>query len=311
MRILVVGAGGVGGYFGGRLLQVGRDVTFLVRPARAAMLAKSGLVIQSPHGDLTIPALPTVTADAIQSHYDVILLSCKAYDLESAMDAIAPAMGPETVILPMLNGMRHLDRLDERFGAERVLGGEAKISAVLDDEGRVIHLNRIHRIAFGERSGERTERVVAIEAACANAGFDAVLTTTILQEMWEKWAFIATGAGATCLLRSTIGDIVSAGAEDIVLALDHECATIAAENGYPPSEQARNWTRTAFTTPGSSLTASMFRDIEARGRIEGEQIISDLLARGKSDASAYPMLRVTQAHLRTYEARRTRESTAS
>src|SRR6202043_1931860 len=109
MRILVVGAGAIGGYFGGRLLQAGRDVTFLVRPRRAAELAKAGLIVKSPHGDVTLAAPATTLSENIRRPFDLVLLSCKAYDLEGAMDSFAAAVGPETMILPLLNGMKHLD----------------------------------------------------------------------------------------------------------------------------------------------------------------------------------------------------------
>jgi len=310
MRILVVGAGGVGGYFGGRMLAAGRDVRFLVRPARAVALARAGLVVRSPHGDVSIPSPPAVTADALTEPVDLVLLSCKAYDLDSAMDAFAPAVGADTVILPLLNGMRHLDALDARFGAARVLGGECKISAVLDADGHVLHLNRVHRVAFGERTGGRSTRTAAIEAQMAGAGFESACSERILQEMWEKWAFIATGAGATCLLRATIGDIVAAGAERVVHGLTDECSAIAAVNGYRPSDDAVERTRAMFTLAGSPLTASMFRDIESKARIEGDHIIGDLLARG-GDVANYPLLRLVYAHLRTYDARRAREAAPS
>src|SRR5580693_9251203 len=102
MRILVVGAGAIGGYFGGRLIEAGRDVTFLVRPRRAAELASAGLVIKSATGNLTVPSPPTVLADELKGHFDLILLSCKAYDLDGAMTSFAPAAGPGTAVLPLL-----------------------------------------------------------------------------------------------------------------------------------------------------------------------------------------------------------------
>ncbi len=306
MRILVVGAGSVGGYFGGRLLDVGRDVTFLVRPARAATLERTGLVVKSAYGDVGVQPLPMVTTSRLDATYDVILLSCKAYDLESAIDSFEPAVGPNSVILPMLNGMRHLDALVARFRANRVLGGWCGISAVLNPDGHVLHLNKIHELVFGERDGARTERIAAIEGAFANAGFDSRRSDVILHEMWEKWVLIATGAGSTCLLRSTIGDIVAAGASNIVMGLLDECTAIATRNGFPPSETVLTRIRSLFTAPGSSLTASMFRDIESHSRVEAEHIIGDLLARG-GDGSAYPLLSLVYAHLRTYEARRIRE----
>jgi len=140
MKLLVVGAGAVGGYFGGRLLQAGRDVTFLVRPCRAAELAQSGLVIKSPAGDVTLPDPKTVTAERLRQNFDLVLLSCKAYDLEGALVSLAPAVGPGTVILPLLNGLRHLDRLDTTFGRAKVLGGQCVISAAIggDNIGETI-----------------------------------------------------------------------------------------------------------------------------------------------------------------------------
>src|ERR1700709_663164 len=123
MRILVVGAGAIGGYFGGRLLQARRDVTFLVRPKRASELASAGLVIKSPAGDVTLKNPATVQADKLSEKFDVVLLSCKAFDLEDAIKSFAPAVGPNTAIVPMLNGIRHLDVLDSKLGRERVLRG--------------------------------------------------------------------------------------------------------------------------------------------------------------------------------------------
>lgn len=310
MRILVVGAGSIGGYLGGRLLHAGRDVTFLVREHRAAQLARTGLAIRSPLGDLDLPAPPTITAEALHEPFDLILLSVKAYDLDGAMDSFAPAVGPQTLILPLLNGMRHLDLLDERFGADRVLGGQVVISTVLDADGRIVQLGEVQNLSFGARDGSRSERLEAIESALAGAGFEARLSEAIVQEMWEKWVFIATGAGITCLMRASIGDIVAADAGDLALTLLDECAAIASGQGFAPRPAAMQSSRTTFTTPRSELTASMLRDIERGAPIEAEQIVGDLLRRGQREdqheASPSPLLRVAYAHLKSYEARRTR-----
>lgn len=305
MRILVVGAGALGGYFGGRLLEAGRDVTFLVRAGRAAELAKTGLVIRSPLGDAQLAAPPMVTADALHAPFDLVLLSCKAYDLDGAMESFAPAVGRDSAILPFLNGMRHLDALDARFGAEHVLGGQCVISSSLDPEGRILHLNDLAVLTFGERDGSRSARVQAIESALSGARFDARLSEKILQEMWWKWVFIATAAGINCLMRGTVGDIVAAGAGDLAVALLDECAAIAARTGYPPSESFMQRNRALLTTPGSVLAASMYRDIERGGRTEGDHIIGDLLRRGEGGPTS--VLRIADAHLRTYEVRRLRE----
>ena len=308
MRILVVGAGSIGGYFGGRLLEAGRDVTFLVRSRRASDLARTGLAIRSPVGDVNLPAPPTVAAERLSEPFDLVLLSCKAYDLAAAINAFAPAVGPDTAILPLLNGMGHLDLLEARFGAEHVLGGQCLISAALDPEGRILHLNETHMLSFGERDGARSPRVEAIAAELSGARFEARLTQRILPEMWEKWMFIATGAGLTCLLRASIGDIVAAGAADLATALLEECAAIAAQQGFAPSEAAMQRSRAMFTAPGSALTASMLRDIERGAPIEAEHVVGDLLRRGGKDTDASSLLRTAYLHLKAYEARRVREA---
>ncbi len=305
MRILVIGAGATGGYFGGRLLQAGRNVTFLVRPRRAAELLRTGLVIQSQLGDINLPAPPTVGADSLRVVYDLILLSCKAHDLAAAMASFAPAVGPRTAILPLLNGMAHLDALAARFGDDHVLGGQCHISVVLDPEGRIHHLNDIHNLSFGERDGACSARIEAIADALGNAGFNARLSETILAEMWEKWVFIATAAGITCLMRGTVGDIVAGGSADFATGLLDECAAIAAAQGFPQKPSAIARSRVMLTAPGSDFTASMFRDIERGAPIEADQIITDLLQRGGTGAS--PILRVAAAHLKIYQARRLRE----
>jgi 2-dehydropantoate 2-reductase len=310
MRILVVGAGGIGGYFGGRLLAAKRDVTFLVRPRRAALLARNGLVIRSKLGDLHLPAPPTVTADALRRNFDLVLLSCKAYDLDSAIADIAPAIGHGTTILPLLNGMRHLDALAARFGAEAVLGGQCLISVGTDEDGRILHFNDLHLLSFGERAGGSSPRAEAIAAELSGAGFEARLSTDILQEMWEKWVFIATGAGITCLMRAAIGDIVAAGAADLAERLLQECADIARAQGHAPSEAAMARSRATFTAPGSPITASMYRDIAIGAPTEADHVLGDLLRRGGTREGDTRVLRIAYAHLLAYEAHRTREAQA-
>jgi 2-dehydropantoate 2-reductase len=308
MRILVVGAGAIGGYFGGRLLEAGRDVTFLVRSRRADDLAKSGLVIRSRFGDATIPKPPTILAENLREAFDLVLLSCKAFDLEGAIASFAPAVGPETVIVPLLNGMRHLDVLDERFGRDRVLGGQCVIAVSLSEQHEIVHLNETHDLSFGERDGTRSDRVEAIASVLSNAKFNARLSERIISEMWEKWVFIATNAGITCLMRAAVGDIVAAGAADYATTLLDECAAIASRQGFPPSADFIQRNRAVFSTAGSTLTASMLRDIERRAPIEADHIIGDLLRRGNEQAGASPLLRIVYAHLKAYEARRAREA---
>ncbi|KGI76910.1 2-dehydropantoate 2-reductase [Oleiagrimonas soli] len=304
MKILVIGAGGTGGYFGGRLLAAGRDVTFLVRPKRARLLAERGLRVRSPVGNLDLPAPPTVTADALDRTFDLILLSCKSYDLDSAMEAFAPAVGPDTRILPLLNGMRHLDVLRERFGDAAVLGGLCLISAALDADGRIQHFAPVHTMVFGELDAANAPSTAAVLHVLADAGFDARLSDDIRQDMWEKWVLIASVAGITCLMRASVGDIIAAGAGDLSLKLLEECIAIAGHCGHVPSEAAAARVRKMLSDADSMLMASMLRDVETGSRTEGDHILGDLLRRGGE--AAYPVLRAAHLHVRAYEARRER-----
>jgi len=307
MRILVVGAGAIGGYFGSRLLAAGRDVTFLVRSRRAEQLRRNGLVVVSPLGNLDLPAPPLVTADDLNSAYDLIIVSSKSYDLEGSIKDFAPGVGPNSRVLPLLNGMRHLDVLDARFGAERVLGGLARISSTLDADGRIQQLGTFNALAFGTRARGSEPLIDAIAATLRVSGFEAHLSSEILHEMWEKWVFIAAAASTTSLMRATVGDILAAGARDIPERLMHECAAIAAENGFAPREAATNAGMAVLTAPGSAFTASMLRDIEQGSRIEADHIVGDLLRRA-SNPLRTSLLATAYAHLRAYEARRKRES---
>jgi len=311
MHILVVGAGAIGGYFGGRLLAAGRDVTFLVRPRRNAQLAKTGLVIRSRFGDVSLPAPPTVTADALGQPFDLILLSCKSYDLQSAADSFAPAIGPNTAILPLLNGMGHIDYLAKRFGTAAVLGGQCVISVTLDGDGHVLHLNDTHGLSFGEQNGETSPRAEAIASAFSGANFASRLSKTILHEMWEKWVLIATMAGSNCLMRAAVGDIVAAGAENLSLTLLDECAGIATAENFVPSAAAMARNRGMLTMPGSTFAASMLRDVERGAPTEADHILGDLIRRGAAGGGGpndFPLLRIAYAHLRAYDARRKREN---
>ena len=171
MKILIVGAGAVGGYFGGRLAQAGRDVTFLVRPSRAKQLRQDGLRIISPHGDVVItPKL--VSADKIDTFYDLVLLSVKAYALEAAMNDFAAAVGPETMIFPVLNGLRHVELLAKRFGEHPVIGGVCLVAAEIDDEGRIVQLADFQQLVYGERNGETTSRLQTLDATLRRPSID-------------------------------------------------------------------------------------------------------------------------------------------
>jgi 2-dehydropantoate 2-reductase len=305
MRILVVGAGAIGGYFGGRMLQAGADVTFLVRERRAAELADAGLVIKSPLGDVTLKNPPAVQADQLREKFDVVLLSCKAFDLDDAIKSFAPAVGPHTAILPLLNGMRHLDTLDAKFGYARVLGGLCAIAVTLNEKREVVHLQPLQSLTFGERDGKSSDRVRAIAEVMARGNFGSKTSDGIIQEMWEKWVFLASLAASTCLMRASVGHILTApGGKDFILGMLDECSAVAAAEGHAPRAPFLERTRGMLTAEGSPMTASMFRDIKAGAPVEADHIIGDLVARAETAKVPVPKLRTAYTHLKAYETQR-------
>ena len=305
MRILIVGAGAIGGYFGGRLLQAGSDVTFLVRPRRAAELAGPGLVIKSPVGDFTANSPPTVTADRLGAGFDLVLLSCKAYDLDDAIRSVTPAIGARTAVLPLLNGLRHLDTLDQAFGRERVLGGLCAIAVTLNPQREIVQLNPMQSLTFGERFGGTSERIGAIMQIMQSGQFGAAASEHIIQDMYEKWVFLASLAAATCLMRAPVGAILAApGGKDFILGLFDECSAVAAAEGFAPRAPFVQRTQDMLTAEGSAMTASMFRDIQANGPVEDDHVIGDLIARGDAAKVPVPRLRTAYTHLKAYEQQR-------
>jgi 2-dehydropantoate 2-reductase len=303
LRILIVGAGSTGGYFGGRLAEAGRDVTFLVRKGRAAQLRQGGLRIASPHGDVSL-APQLVTADTIGAPYDAVLLTVKAYSLSAALEDLAPAIGPDTMILPVLNGMRHMDQLVGRFGAGAVVGCVCKVATVLDEEGRIRQLAPMQELSYGEINGSLSARMQRLDDTMRDAGFDARLSTTIERDMWEKWVMLASLGGITCLMRGHVGEVNAApGGRDFILALLAEVVAAVTALGHPPGEKFLSAIQSGFTAPTSTQTSSMFRDLQKGAAVEADQILGDLVARGTGAGVAMPLLSAAYAQLSIYQKR--------
>ena len=303
MRLLVVGAGSTGGYFGGRLAQAGRGVTFLVRPARAAHLEERGLEILSPHGNYTLrPKL--VSADRLSGPYDAILLTVKAFSLESALSDMAEAVGPETMILPVLNGMRHVDILAGRFGKRSVVGCACKITASIDDRGRIVQHTLLQDIAYGEMDGVVSPRIQGLDQFMRGAGFDARLVSDIKREMWEKWILLASLGGLNCLMRGTIGEVAQAPlGPEFVLRLLQEIVAVAEAVGVGPRPEFMAAAKKGLTAPDSTQTSSMYRDLLRGVPIEADQIIGDLLERARGAGIETPLLGAIWTHLCVYQRR--------
>jgi 2-dehydropantoate 2-reductase len=298
MKILVVGAGAVGGYFGALLAQAGRDVTFLVRPSRAQQLRSEGLRILSPHGNLTLQP-KTVTAEDLRDSFDIIFLSVKAQALDQTITDMKPAVGPDTMIYPVLNGMRHMDTLARSFGNHAILGGVCMVSTDLDEQGRIVQINPMQKLTYGELSGEITPRIRSFDEMMRNAGFETELSTNITQDMWHKWVMIASLGLVTCLLDGPIGEInaVPDGEQTILQAIG-ECAAVGAACGFPLPQPIAAFLHQAVTAKDSKLTSSMYRDLQKGVPTEVETILGDLLQHAHEHHLAAPLLQASTVRLR-------------
>ena len=304
MKILVLGAGGTGGYFGGRLHQGGADVTFLVREQRAQHIAEHGLRIESTKDQVTL-RVNTVLASTAEPEYDLIILSCKAYDLHASIAAITPAMAPHTCIVPLLNGISHIDTLDAAFGKTQVMGGSCQIAATLTRDGIVKSMADVQSIVWGAREGSQEALAQKLGAAFANTTVDWRVSENIMQDLWEKVTFLSTLAGMTCLMRGTVGQILAApDGRTLMRRYLDSCITIATREGYAPRANVLERFESVLNSTGSPLTASMLRDLENGGPIEADHIVGFMLNKAREYGIDDTMLSVAYAHLKAYELRR-------
>ena len=304
MRILVIGAGATGGYFGARLAQAGRDVTFLLRPARAAAVRASGIRLTGQGPDETVP-VTVLTADEIDRHYDLVLLTVKNGALEAAVDDMAPAVGPGTLIVPFLNGISHLDRLSRRFGVGAVLGGVVIVATTVNQNGDIVRLAPQASLTTGAQSAGPPVDLTGVDAALGGViGFDFALSADILADMWGKWVFIATLGALTCLMGGAVGEIVAQpGGGELGPAFLAEATAIAAANGYPTADaQVRSITATVVQ-PGSGATSSMYRDVLDGHPTESDYIVADLVTRGREHGIESPLFHLAAIQLAVHNAR--------
>jgi 2-dehydropantoate 2-reductase len=302
VRALIVGAGSVGGYFGGRLAAAGRDVTFLARPRRATELAQ-GLTIVSKGQETRVP-VKVLRTGAAAGEFDLILLAVKAYQLDAAIEDLAAHVSRSSMILPVLNGMKHVDTLRARFGSAHVIGGVAKIASTLDERGRIVDQADFHDLAYGEWNGERTARILALDEFMSGAGFEARLSADIERDMWEKWVMLASLAAITCLLDGDIGQVARApGGIDLVESLIGEVVATIEAAWRSLSDPFKTQVQSLLTNRESSLTASMYRDMKGGHRVEADQIIGDLVTRAAAKGVATPLLSAALIRLKVYEGR--------
>ncbi|MEV4539124.1 ketopantoate reductase family protein [Asanoa sp. NPDC049518] len=299
MRILVIGAGAVGGYFGARLAQAGRDVTFLVRPPRAADLAERGLRIREP--DTEPERVDVTTVERVADPYDIVLLAVKAFALDGAIRDFSPAVGPRTTIVPFLNGLAHIDRLVGAFGV-KVFGGVCYVTTMLTDDGEIVRLGGPRQMRYGPLSGAPAQGADDVREALAGAGFDSELSSTIETEMWEKWVFLASVTAVNCLARGTVGDVNAVpGGADLATAIADEAARVATAAGFPPGPEATRHLLATLTATAAPTTSSVFRDLRAGRRVEKDAIIGDLVSRARDLEVPTPLFAATAVNLSVYQ----------
>jgi 2-dehydropantoate 2-reductase len=305
-----LGAGALGGYFGGMLIKGGADVTFLVRPKRAAQLHQDGLVVKLQDGSELRTKVKTVQQGELDGTYDVILLTCKAYDLDGALDAIAPAMSEQSVIVPLLNGVRHIDVLTGRFGQSRVMGGLTTINAALMPDGTVRQSQlRINLNAIGELDGRPSDRCTVIKTALEAGGIPVQISDAILAMMWAKFFGFVISATIASLTRSRAGAIAkSTSGSAFVSAVIDECTLAVTAAGYPPAPPPAPDTagimRGMFSQPESTYGPSILIDIEDGRPTEGEHTVGDLAERVARMGISAPLLAAARCNLQTYEINR-------
>ncbi|MFC3209659.1 ketopantoate reductase family protein [Planomicrobium okeanokoites] len=301
MKILVVGAGAIGGYFGGRLLEKGEDVTFLVRDRRKEELESTGLKIESVNGDcLLTPNL--ITKDSEPETYDVVLLSTKSYQLAGAIQDVLPFVGDETMVLPLLNGISHIDQLTEAFSEQQVIGGLCFVEATLGKNGEIVQTSPLNQLVYGERNGEQSDRIKRLKQAFENTKAEFILSNNINQEMWHKYLFITTMSGITTLFEQPIGPIreLESGQRTIAALLD-ELENVMAKFGAPIEQGISRKLLEKINSLGEGMKSSMQRDAEKAMPIEADHLQGYLLKKAMEVEVDAPVLETVYTKLKLYE----------
>jgi 2-dehydropantoate 2-reductase len=303
MKILIVGAGGIGGYFGAKLMNAGADLTFLLRPKRHQLIQSQGLTVETPKGSFTVHP-QSVTADQLEPVYDLIILAPKSYDLDDSLKSIGKASA-KGVLLPFLNGLSHIEVLDQQFGKARVMGGVAHIAAMITDSGAVKQLTDMHMLTVGHRATEHEPLAREFFELCKQTDFDRVYSEKIEQVLWDKWVFLATLAGMTTMCRGSVGDIVATPyGRELTLAMYGECCAIANANGFPIGDTAKAKAAEMLTKEGSPFTASMLRDFLSGQRTEHDHILGEMIKKGDHAKMSCALLKMAYTHISVDQAKR-------
>lgn len=281
MRIAVMAAGAVGGYFGARLAQAGHEVAFVARGRQLEALRAHGLRVESPLGDMHLPNVEATDEPAKIGTVDLVLFSVKLWDTLEAAEAIKPLLGADTAVASFQNGVVKDDILRQALGGGHVIGGVCYIAATIAEPGVIRHSGTIQKLVFGEYGGSLSPRVGQFRDACADSGIDAEISDQIERAIWEKFVFLVGVSGTTCLARSPIGPIRGhprsrAFLHDVM----EEVVQVARAQAVPlPADYADE--RLAFTdTLPATMTSSMHHDLENGNRLEVAWLSGDVVERG-------------------------------
>jgi 2-dehydropantoate 2-reductase len=289
MKILVVGAGAVGGFVGSRLADAGHRVTFLVRPSRVARLRAQGLTIVTDGESSAVPA-DVITAADLGTVYDAVVLAVKGDAVDSVLDDIDAAVGPGTPVVSFLNGLRPVEQLQRRFGPATV-GGVLRLVVEQTDETTIHQLAPVFEVELGAFPPADVGMIAPLAFAFEAGGAKTLVREDIVDALWEKWVYIAS-IGAVCsLAQASIGAVVGIpGGVELARTVLAEASTIARSAGHPVAEGTLQTTDAAITAEGSSTTSSLSRDAAAGRHTEVETVLADLAERGRTAGVSTPLL---------------------
>ena len=306
MRVAVYGAGGVGGYFGGRLAQAGADVHFIARGAHMRALREHGLRVRSVKGDFEIPV--PVTDDPAEAGWcDFVLFCVKTFDTDAAAARLGPLVGDGSAVMSLQNGVENVDKLARAVGDEHVMGGAAFIFAQIAEPGVIAHTGGPASITFGELDGRASPRAKRLLACCEQAGIEAELSASIKTVLWAKLAFICAQAGMTAAVRLPIGEIRTAAASWAAFSrLVAEVCAVAEADGtpVPQAAQERALALAQAAEPGSF--SSLHDDLVAGRRMELEALHGFVVRRAAQHGLAVPTSEAVYAILQPWAIRNQR-----
>lgn len=302
MKIVIQGAGALGSYFGGRLQEAGQEVTFLVRRNRSTQIRKNGLAIQSVKGNYRIDPIHIIESPEDIEQTDLVITAVKGYHLRGAIGDLKKLVQKGARVLPLLNGMEHIEMLQNELGKENVLGGLAFIIATLDEKGHVVHTSDQHRMVFGKLHPSQKELCEELESITRQANMQAEYTDDILQALWEKYFFITAFSGVTTAANLPIGPVRNTPETlDVYKNVLKEMADLAQAYGYPIAEdQMKKAMDSAFRFSEDS-TSSMHQDRRKGLTLEVEHLQGGALRMAEKKGLKLPVIKTIYGLIKPFE----------